>query len=207
MSLIETNSIGNAWLLYIKLVLEKGNKCLDDGIELIELDYCTLTIHNFSDHDTTIAKWGDSELIESYTKKLFNLTVTKPFKLSYGERLFNQKGFNQVDWIEQLLLKKRESKSACISLMRPGEKFDKVPCLSTISVKIRKDKLLMTCFFRSQNVMNSYANFISLRKLQSNLSKTLDAKLGRLTFFIVSPHIYLKDFSKAESLLNAASEQ
>jgi len=207
MSHIYSNSCGDAWFKYLKMIVNYGIINHDSIQMILECDYALIEIESFLSKDTIIERFADDKLIDLYYQKLFNIEVIQPFKFSYGKRLFNQNGINQVDWIIKILKTKKESKSASISLLTPNEIYGEVPCLISVTAKIRNDKLLLTCVFRSQNVLRSYANFIALRKLQEFISEKLSYPPGRLLFFINSPHLYLEDLDFAKSVIKRIYEK
>lgn len=74
--------------------------------------------------------------------------IVPELNASYGKRIFDQLGINQYEWVINHLHKKRETKSASISLLLPNDPGPSIPCLTVIDFKIRHDKLYMKALFR-----------------------------------------------------------
>ena len=134
---------------------------------------------------------------------MFSKEVLPQFKMSYGARLFDLNGIDQVELIVKKLRKKWWSKSASIGLLMPGDSAPKMPCLISVSTRIRDDALILTGTFRSQNVLRSYGNMFGLRALQNKIANKLKKPLGRLEIFVVCPHVYSSDIEKAQNVLTA----
>ena len=86
----------------------------------------------------------------------------RPF--TYSVQIYNKNGIDQFEYLVERLEKKKESKSATISLLSEGITDANLPCLNIIDIKIRNEKLNLQFFFRSQNILGrQYANKTSGR--------------------------------------------
>ena len=75
-----------------------------------------------------------------------------------------------------------------------------MPCIVALDFKIRNDKLLITGFFRSQDIGKKiYADILALGKIQSEVASALSTTTGEIKIFISSAHIYEQDFGKFQS--------
>ena len=150
-----------------------------------------------------IAKYGDSEVIRHTLQKFSKGVVMTNRPFTYGERLYNKNGIDQIDWIINRVLAKRETKSATINLLNEGENSNNLPCLTTIRVEIPQERLNLQFFFRSQNIVGrQYANLLALSKLQADIAFRLGVAIGRLQGYIASAHIYEYDFPFAQKIIN-----
>lgn len=72
---------------------------------------------------------------------------------SYGERIYNFKGINQIQWAIDRLNRNPTSKSVTIGILMPERdtKAEHVPCMSLIDFKKRNGKLNLTVVFRSHD--------------------------------------------------------
>lgn len=192
---------GDAWLSYCLLVAEKGKVFHDEGEEIIELRNVMVTFTDFDIDDSYFQGNTDKKIIELYKKKMESTEIVPELNASYGKRLYDQLGINQVEWVVQRLNKKPETKAATISLLLPDDPGPRIPCLCVLDFKIREDKLHLSGYFRSQNVIRSYGNFNSIRILQKKIAKQLKIKAGTMTFLISSAHYYKDDDKKIKELI------
>ena len=96
---------------------------------------------------------------------------------------------------------KPETKSASISLFKPGEK---PTCLSLLDFKYRNNKLDMNIVYRAQNVFfKQPGNLIALRGIQNKLAKELGFEVGNVNLLIISAHIYEVNYDEAINILKA----
>lgn len=204
---ISGDSCGIVWVNYMGGILQDGDEIRDGAETILEGPITILNFLDFKDPDPILERYAKLDLLDIYRQKIFSTQIVSPFKYSYGERLFSHNGINQIEWLKNLLLKKRESKSASISLLAPNERSDAVPCLVNLMCKIRKEKLLLTCIFRSQNAFKSYANYLALRELQEKIAKNLGVEPGPLISFINSPHIYENDYPFAADIIKGHNSE
>jgi thymidylate synthase len=201
MNTITGISCGKVWIMFLSFVLSHGRISNDENIQIFETDSICLEFNSFNKPDPIIEKFADLTLLEIYRNKLFLTEIIPQFKYSYGQRLFDNKNTNQIDWVINLLRNKPESKSAAIGLLYPNEKPTAVPCLINLIFKIRDESLTLTSIFRSQNALKSYANYLALRDLQEMIANQLDVKPGKIISFVNSPHIYKCDFDAVIDLI------
>src|SRR5262245_25578132 len=128
--------------------------------------------------DEIIREYGDAARIARYTAKFTQAKVIPGFKYSYGARLRELQGADQLHWAVDLLRARPWSKSAWISLTVPGERPDAVPCLTAVSFRIRRTRVNMTAAFRSQNALTCYLNYVPLRDIQAKVAGALGLPTG-----------------------------
>jgi len=193
--IIERNTIGEAWEEAFDFIIKNGSLIQDDNQELIEFLHLNLIIHGPNELDP-IAQTQDSQM-RDWMKDNFS-TIKKVPELndswSYGWRLYEYKGKNQIEWIINKLKKKPESKSATISmLIEPGvESY--IPCVSLLDFKIRDDELLLTVTCRSLDMgRKAIHNFCNLAAIAKDVANNLELTRYKLYIHITSAHIYKKD--------------
>ena len=163
-------------------------------------------ISNPTDKDPIIEKYGDKYYIQTLEEVILS-TKTSEWGWSYGERLFDYEGIDQIAWIIERLRKKPEAKSATITCLNPEvdirrNKGKHIPCLTLLDFKIRGRNLLLTSVFRSQDIGKKfYGDALALFKLGEKVRKELNCEKVEIFFFIVSAHIYEEDFEKIEKIL------
>lgn len=201
MNCIEVETLGEAWINSMKLIMSSGEMINDEDILLKEKRNLYITINDISEEDKIIKKYANKERIELMKKKYFTCGLVGDYKIDYGSYIFNNKGVNQFDWLCEKLKNKPETKSATISLHIAGE--NKLTCLSLLDFKLRNNKLFMTAVYRSQNVFSSQpGNIIALRDLQKALADNIKVDIGNFELVVMSAHIYQYDFENVEKLLN-----
>ena len=176
-----------------------------DGEEhLKELTNVLLISSNPSGSDPVIEKFADKNMINFMLGNFLDKKPVLDWGYSYGMRLFDYNGADQLQRVIDKLKKNKESKSATVDLMDPLKDGKHVPCICTIDFKIRDNKIQCSAFFRSQDVGKKiYADIISLGELMKQVSQGAGYAVGTLHIFIASLHIYEKDVNdKVLPLIN-----
>lgn len=200
---IKTNSIGKAWLKSCRYILEHGAQIKDENKNLKELMFLQLTIKKPAQNDPIIKKYGDKQTIDWMYSNFLEQKNIPELKnaLSYGTRLFDFKGKNQINWIIEKLKKKPETKAATISMIMYDDE-DYIPCVSTLDFKIRNNKLILIAMCRAIDFGKKvYANLLSLNKIQEMVSREINIPTGELIMYNVSAHIYEEDYDKIKKIL------
>ncbi len=205
MKSIECNSIGEAWTESCKCISSQGLPMKDGEQMLKELLHFAVTIKNPSENDEIVKRFGDKAMVDWMLANFLEQKRVPELKnaLSYGTRLFNLNGKNQIEWVIKRIKDKPECKSATISLILPDDD-GYVPCVSMLDFKIRASKLVLTVFCRSIDFGNKvYANMIALHRIQELVAKALAVKSGEIVMCVVSAHIYDKDYGGIQGVLEA----
>jgi thymidylate synthase len=202
---VENNSIGATWQTLLNEVYNKGGTTVDDGIELSERINVIVDI-NFPitpvDEDEFLQENMDPEKVEWMDDNFHSMEPVEGWGYSYGSRFRDFGGENQIDYVKSKLTEKPTSKSATISLMNPPEDRKHVPCICTLDFKLR-DGLVMTAFFRSQDIGKKfYADMIALKKIMDEVADHLDVDKNQMEIHIASAHIYENDYDTVEDILN-----
>lgn len=196
MKIIERNTIGEAWEEAFDYIMKNGSKIKDEEQELIELLHLNLIINEPNELDP-IAETQDNQM-RDWMKENFS-TVKKVPELnnswSYGWRLYEYQGKNQIEWVINKLKKKPESKSATISMLIKPDVESYVPCVSLLDFKIRNKTLLLTVTCRSLDMgKKSIHNFCNLAKIAKDVASNLEIPHNKLYIHITSAHIYKDDW-------------
>lgn len=155
-------------------------------------------------NDPVISRFGQVSAAGLYTRKFTSTSVCAPFKYSYGARLRQLQGVDQLAWVSRLLTERPYSKSGWVSLTVPGERPDAVPCLTGLSFRARRQALQMSAVFRSQNAYTCYLNYLPLRDVQSEVATALGLPSGAMRVFVDVPHLYVADAGRVDAILSAA---
>lgn len=193
---------GIAWLSAVGEVMKNGNLVRDGEQNLKEVLNVMVTISDPLGTDTVLEKYADKKMIKWMKGNFLKMEPVLDWGYSYGQRFFNFGGINQVDNVIAKLKKNPDSKSATIALMDPKGDGHHVPCIVAIDFKIRQNKLMLTAFFRSQDVgKKMYADIISVGEIGKTISEKVGVILGSLNILIVSLHAYEADWENIKKLI------
>jgi thymidylate synthase len=195
-------SIGEAWLRYLREVIDKGHRYFDGAEVIIERENVVLQIQDDDPSDPLLAQYADDRIMRLYLQKMQSREVVAELNASYGKRLYDQLGINQFSWLVDRLTQKRESKAATISFLLPNDPGPRIPCLTTLDFKVRNDILYTKVFFRSQNALRAYGNFRSIFWLARSVATEIGASTGAATICVSNAHILDSDEPKARIILD-----
>ncbi|GAA0826253.1 hypothetical protein GCM10009525_20390 [Streptosporangium amethystogenes subsp. fukuiense] len=199
--LLRFASCGETWIWLMRHVTNNGRPALDDRGPIIEAPAVLFEITGLDWEDPVLRCYGDAGKIPLYASKFSERSIVPPFKYSYGGRLRQLLGVDQLGWIADVLRAKPYTKSGWISLTVPGEQPDAVPCLTSLAFRLRAGRLAMTAAFRSQNAFTSYLNYVPLRGVQSEVADGLMVGCGSMRIFVDVPHIYVADSATVGRIL------
>lgn len=200
MVVFEKGTLGEAWISAMDIIMKQGDDIFDETVQLKEIRNLYVSIQNVSKDDPVLIQYADHDRIELMRKKYSTCGLVGDYKVDYGSYIYNNNGVNQIDWIINRIHNKPETKSATITLHRPGE--DMLACLSMIDFKYRNGLLEMNVVYRSQNVFWSQpGNMLALRQIQSDVASALNYNVGKINLIVLSAHIYKSDFEKVRYIL------
>jgi len=194
-TVIECDTIGEVWQETYDVIIKNGKSIRDNNEELIELLHVFLIV-NSPEKEIPISQ-GQNKVMKKWMQENFTQILRVPELnncWSYGWRLFNFQGVNQIDWIIEKLKKKPESKSATISMLQRAGEESYVPCVSLLDFKIRSNQLWLTVTCRSLDFgQKAIHNMTNLAGLSQKVASRLEISQNRLFMQINSAHIYRKD--------------
>jgi hypothetical protein len=133
---LESESLGEAWLIVVREILESGALATYDGETTRELSLLTLVVERPSSDDPVIARLGDPEWLAWMHENFF---VPKDVAelggaQSYAVRLFNYEsaGRDQIAWVTDRLRADPACRSATITTFQPLSDTTYVPCVSML---------------------------------------------------------------------------
>lgn len=205
MKYISSPTIGHAWAEAYQLVMGEGRTLTDGSKPAKEVSNLYISVDNPQISDQILEKHADPAAIDWMVLK--NFGGTKPIDdwgYSYGMRMRNFKGVDQVAKVIEKLKQRPESKSAAITLMDPMVDFaGHMPCIIALDPKIREDKLILTGFFRSQDIGKKfYADMMALAVIQKEIADKVGVACGSIELLITSAHVWETEFNN-EALLTA----
>jgi len=194
---------GQAWVALMRHVTDAAEPADDDRGPVLEAPPALFEMADLGWDDPLISRFAQAAEVERYTRKFTSTSVCAPFKYSYGERLRDLQGVDQLAWVRELLTRRPSSKSAWISLTVPGERPDAVPCLTGLAFRLRHGAVAMSAAFRSQNAYTSYLNYLPLRDVQRGMAGSLGLACGPMRVYVDVPHVYMADADKVKVILSA----
>ncbi|MDD3434572.1 MAG: thymidylate synthase [Candidatus Pacebacteria bacterium] len=202
MQIIKANNLGEAWKKSLFKIYKYGKIMDDDKGKIKELLDFLIIIRQIKKNDPIIKRYANKKTIKWMKQNFEQTEPMNNWGYSYGQRLYNFGGVNQIKSIIQKLKKNPVAKSATISLMLPPNDTKHVPCLVALDFKVRNKKLITTAFFRSQDIGKKfYADAIAIKLLTNKIAKALSIQLTEFVFFIKSAHFYLDDIGQLKDML------
>lgn len=119
---------------------------------------------------------------------------------AYGWRIFDKFGFNQWEYVKELLRNDPSSRQAVIHIKDASNKPTKdVPCTVYLQFFTRDGKLNMSTHMRSNDIwMGVPYDMFSFCFLQMLLAMELGVEVGQYTHYAGSLHIYSRDYEAAK---------
>lgn len=126
------------------------------------------------------------------------------FIYTYSERLQNYQGRNQLIDIVNRLKQDRGSNRAVAVTFNPfvdNERAD-IPCLQLIQALVRDDKLILSVYFRSNDLYGAFpSNMMFLTYLGMKIANELDVKFDYIDYHCSSLHVYETDYEQASKVI------
>lgn len=142
-----------------------------------------------------IKEWSYPSLTE-IAEVMLSKNKNYSYGYSYGTRIFDHEGIDQVnDYLIPLLKKDPMSRRAVLTLFDPHKDASPyasdVPGMVSIDLKIRKKCLHMTACIRSNDMFIGWpANIYQLFVLQEYIASRLECGQGPITTISMSAHIF-----------------
>lgn len=131
---------------------------------------------------------------------------TGEVKGAYGPRLVDFDGINQIDYVINQLARKPSSRRAVIQLFDHADvqgDFRDVPCTCTMQFLIRKNRLQLVVFMRSNDIYRGLPHDVfSFTMIQELVARTLNVELGSYVHIVGSLHLYTEDAASASEFLD-----
>jgi len=204
---VEEKYINDAWLHILHTVMRFGViKHSQYGVDTKEVMNLIAII---SEEDPDKLVWKDffpftKKELEEYLPQVLSGKSLDGVSYTYGQRLMDYKGVDQVQWMVGMLKKSPETRRAVAITWDVSKDHDEAnqPCLDLVQALIHQGRLHLTVYFRSNDMFAAWPrNVIAIRKLQKNIAAGLDVPMGTLTTISNSAHIYEKEWKKAQGIL------
>jgi len=156
---------------------------------------------------------NDLSFISKYSKFWNKLTTNGILNSAYGNLIFTQKnkyGYSEYTWALTSLIRDKDSRQAIIRFNKPEHSYNNnldFVCTLNGIFNIRDNKLNFTTIMRSQDVWFGIIYDIPfftilMQQMLSHLKKYYpELELGVYTHYVISEHIYEKDFDGVLNML------
>ncbi|MCK4891072.1 MAG: hypothetical protein KAS78_00235, partial [Candidatus Pacebacteria bacterium] len=199
--------IGNVWLQILKKILKFGTEnptWYGGNVKELFNIAAVVTEENPTDPKMFPFMQISEEDIEKYSANI--MSGEKGDEVyTYGERLWNYKGINQVEEVIIPYLKKYPTDRAAIAMMfdlTNDHKAERAPCMTQVQATALGDELNLTAYFRSHAIFSGWVlNAFGLRTVQKYIADKLSKKMGTLTIFSNCAHIYDNEWQTAEGIV------
>jgi thymidylate synthase len=192
---LEAQTLGEAWLLAARTILDRGERASYDGQMTRELGLLTLVVERPAADDPIISELGDPRWLQwmhdnfAAQKDVAELGGAQ----SYGSRLFDyaRAGRDQIAWVVERLRADPESRSATITTFEPLTDTTYVPCVSMLDFWLSAGALELVVYAHSLDFgKKAYGNLVELALLQDHVAERLDVPPGQLIVHVKSAHVY-----------------
>ncbi|MBI4134745.1 MAG: hypothetical protein HY471_01380 [Candidatus Sungbacteria bacterium] len=197
----------DAWLELLKVILRFGEvRQSFHGNKLKEVFNLATVVTTEDPNNFYLPEWlpVTKEDIEKYLPSF--MTADRGTEdYTYGERLWNFNGMNQVDEVIIDYLKRYPTDRAAIAVLfdpMRDHKARSAPCLNLVQATIANDALNLTVYVRSHSIFSGWLlNVFGLRTLQKYIADKLERPIGPLTVLSNCAHIYENEWPQAQDLL------
>ncbi|MBO9049523.1 thymidylate synthase [Curtobacterium flaccumfaciens] len=213
-----------------ELVLRNGNDVVSRGSATRELRHVAVTLqhplermiatpgrHNnpfaaIAETIWVLAGRNDVEFLRHYVPRAADFSDDgRTWRAGYGPRLRNWHGIDQVARVVAILNGEPSSRRAVMSLFDPAEDYQlsrDVPCTNWLSLSIRGGVLDMAVTVRSNDLIWGFSgiNTIEWSMLHEMTAAWTGTKVGSVTYFIESLHVYNRHIARTERMLAMAAD-
>jgi thymidylate synthase len=202
---VEARTLGEAWLALSGRILDEGVDGTYDGLPMRELAVVTVSVAEPDEDDPVIAALADPEWLAwmhaNFTRR-DDVTELGGAR-SYGARLRDSGGRDQVEWVVERLRADPASRSATITTFEPLTDTTYIPCVSMLDFwRPQGDAVDLVVYAHSLDFgKKAYGNLVELARLQAEVAGRLGARAGSLTIHVKSAHVYEPELTLMERLL------
>lgn len=203
----EVNTIGEAWISFLKEINKNGKiKKYNETKIIKEETGLSISIKKAQLPDNIINKYMVKEEYEWMENNFNKQGIVKELRnaKSYASRLYNYLDKkNQIDWVINKLKNDVDTCSATITTFEPLFDESYIPCISMLDFYIENGLLNLYVYARSLDWGGkAYANLVMLTKIMEEVSNSVNIPIGGINLTVKLSRIYEKDNEKIEQILN-----
>lgn len=150
-----------------------------------------------------------TEDIAQYAKKWVEISDDgKTNNSAYGHRIFSRFGYNQWEYVKELLKKDPNTRQAVIHIKDADNHPTKdTPCTVYLQFLLREDQLHLSVHMRSNDIwMGVPYDMFSFCFLQVKMAMELGVKVGHYVHYAGSLHLYARDYKTAIHNMTSVEE-
>jgi len=194
-AIVDAASLGEAWLLVSRTILEDGEPASYDGAATREVALLTVTVERPDSADPLIAQLGDPGWLAWMHRNFFDQAEVAELghAQSYATRLFDygRSGRDQIAWVVERLRADPEARSAAITTFQPLTDTTYIPCVSLLDFWLRDGSVELVVYAHSLDFgKKAYGNLVELAHLQEHVAGELGGGVGPLVLHVKTAHIY-----------------
>lgn len=206
--LIESATIGEAWIAIARALLEGGEPATYDGVETRELLLATLAVTHPRADDPLIERLAPPGRLAWMRENFASGARIAELDdaASYATRLYDYAGtgLDQVEGVIRRLGEDPSSRRAAITTFQPLTDTAYVPCVSLLDFFVASGRVELVAYCHSIDFgTKGFANFVELCHLQRRVADGLGAPVGPLTMIVKSAHLYAPDLEDVAAIVAA----
>jgi thymidylate synthase len=191
--LVETDTLGDAWLEISRQILESGAEAAYDGAPTKELALVTLRVRRPHPDDELIASLADPAWLDWMRRNFTDPDDVADLggARSYARRLRDYDGRDQVAWVIERLRADPHTRSATITTFQPHSDASYIPCVSLLDFWRVDGALELVVYAHSLDFgKKASGNLVELARLQHEIADAIGAPVGALVLHAKSAHVY-----------------
>lgn len=200
---IEGSKVADLWLKVLDRILKFGrDKKSQYGDMQRELVSLVTVVSDEDSNDPFLPgflTFGKAEF-DKYLEQIMTEVIPSGLEYTYGSRLRNHNGINQIQsMIEQIKKEDYTRRAVAVTWsVSTDDNNPKSPCLVIIQGLVSEGKFFLTCYIRSNDMYGAWPqNALALRSIQQEIACATGKEMGKLTIISGSAHIYERDYEKA----------
>jgi thymidylate synthase len=210
-SIIESATIGDAWIAIARLISESGVASTYDALPMREVLMAVITVESPAPTDAIVSRFADPERLAWMRANFVDFENVRELgdADSYATRLRNYAGtgLDQLRWVVDRLRRDPLSRSATITTFQPLSDTSYIPCVSLLDFYLHDDALRLVLYAHSIDFgAKGYANLLELAAIQHQIAHELARGVGSLTMIVKSAHVYDSDADFMTSVLDTVTE-
>jgi len=209
LNLINECTVSDAHQMIVKRIVEYGLPLLtEDGEATLELPY-PLCVH--IDSPLRVPRILPTvgigpQMMREYSQQMRTVAEDTTFSYTYGNRLLDYNGIDQLQSVINRLNCTPTSRRAIMhTWMVPVDiKAEHVPCMQIVQFLRRNDKINCVAVFRSNDMLMAWgANAYALADMLKVVADGVNCEVGYLETYSISAHIYhMRDATTLKAVLN-----
>ncbi len=204
--ILYADTLGAAWLAVAGRILARGVASRYDGLAVREISLLTLAVEAPDPDDELIARYAEPERLAWMHANFTDHSQVPALggADSYATRLFDYEhsGRDQVAWVIDRLRRDPATRSATITTFQPHTDTSYIPCVSLLDFWLPGGAVELVAYAHSIDFgAKGYANLLELAVIQHDVATALERPVGSLTMIVKSAHVYDRDATYLNSVL------